>query len=217
MLQEAQAQRDAAQAALAASQQELTVRNQQLAKAQSRTETSKVPSQNVAQERWEQSHLGLADAEWNMHQQMKELELESRHQREMGHIELEAQWSARFNLERNRLQQELTAAREKVRLSNDAAAEERGRRLELERQLEHLRTRERIQPELLKALFSVDRIAQKTSQAASCQHFSVSSAPLNLPDSSKYLLNAEEPPDSSLGGDSKRRRLSYSCREVFEY
>lgn len=207
MLQEAQAQRDAAQAvlaeaALAISQQELTMPNKQLAGAQSRMEMSEGPLQSAARERWERSYMESEKAEWSTHSEMKESELKPQHQKAMDHIETEAQWRTRSAMEREQLEQELTAARKAIRLSNDATKLEISKRIVLERQLEH-RTREQIQPELLKALLSVETIAQQTSQAASFQHLSVPSASINPADFSKYPFDAEESPDGSL---AKRRR-----------
>lgn len=143
----------------------------------------------------------------NQQLEMKEMELKSQHQRAMDDIDSAARWRALFDREREQLEQELTAAREKIRLSNDAIEAEMARRIALERQLEPIKTREQIQPELLKALLSVDTIAQQVSQAAAFQHLSMPSAPINLADSPKYLFKVESP-DALFTGEPKRRRLA---------
>ena len=244
---QAQAQRDAAQAALAVSQQEFAVRNQQLTEGQSRIKALEDHLQNSARERgerdkqwharcetikgdWEERlknelhatnedwglrctalreewstklrrDLEVANAEWRTRLEMREMELKSEFQNKM---ETEAHWRAQ---EQKRLEQELTAARETTRLSNHAAEVEMARRIALEHQLEDIRTRERIQPELMKALLSVDTIARQMSQATSFQHPHESSVPLGLKDFSNSLVNTEEPTDSPITGDPKRRRL----------
>ena len=253
-LKEAQAQRDAAQATLGVSQQELTVRDRQLMEVQKRAEVLEEYLQNATRERterdkqwhtrcetikaeWEerlkhnvdainedcrlrclavrdewsnklQRDLELANAEWSKRLEMREMELKSQYKKEMDRTEAEVQQKARFDMERKRLHQELTAAREIIRVSNDAAGVEITRRMTLEHQLEDVRIRERIHPELVRALLLVDTMARYPPQATSLQHSSASSAPLSLADFSKNRFNTEEPPDSSFAGDLKRRRLS---------
>lgn len=149
-----------------------------------------------------QAQLAVSQQELAVRNQqlaMKEIELRSQHQKAMDDIG--TQWRAQFDRERERLEQE---ARERIHLSNDATEAEIARRI---RQLEHIKTREQIQPELLKALLSLDKIAQQASQEAPFQHLSVPSAPINFADSPKYLFNMESP-DSSLTGEPKRRRLA---------
>ena len=146
-------------------------------------------------------------AEWKTRLKMREAELKSQYQKEMGHIEAEAQWRARVEEERKPLEQELIAARETIRLFNDASAVEITGRRALERQLEDGRAREQIQPELMKAFLLVEAIERQASQATSSQHPSEISTPLSLTDFSKKL-SIEEGPNSSIAGDAKRRRLS---------
>jgi hypothetical protein len=251
MLKVAEAQRDTAQTALAVSQQELTLRSQQLIEAQTITEELEGRLQNADRERrerdkqwhsrcetikgeWEERFknevcsinedwrlrcstvreewsdklrrdLQTANEEWSTRLKMKEMELKSQHQKEMDRIGTEAQWR---DIEQKRLEQELSTARETIRLSIDSAEVEVTRRMALEYQLEDLRTRERIQPELVKALLLVDIMARQTSQATSFECLSMSLALLNLENFSKTLVNTEEAPNGPLAGDPKRRRLN---------
>ena len=152
--------------------------------------------------------LKLANTEWRTRLEMREVELKSQYQKELGHIEAEAQWRARIDEERKQLVQELIAARETIRLSNDAKEVEITMRMALEHQLEDVRARERIQPKLMKAFLLVDAIERQTSQETSLQHSSGSLTPPSLRDLAKKLLITEEPPDSAFACDSKRRRLS---------
>jgi hypothetical protein len=150
--------------------------------------------------------LELTNAEWETRLKMREMELDLQYQKEMGHIEAGAQWKARIDEELKHLEQELIAARQTIRLSNDATEVEKTRRVALEHQLEDVKTRERIQPELLKACLLVDAIERQASQATS-PHPSEPLSPLSLTDFSKNLI-ITEPLDSAFVGDAKRRRLS---------
>ena len=156
----------------------------------------------VTREEWSNKlkrDLELVDAEWSTRLKMRETELKSRYQKEMDHLQAEARGRAE---EREQLEQELIAARQTIRLFNDASEVEIAEKVALERQLEDVRTRERIQPELMKAFHLMDEMERQTSQATSPQH------PSEILTAFSKNLSIEEVPDNAFAGDAKRRRLS---------